>query len=896
MPSRLTATTDEAHIHAAACALGCVVFSAYYATLCPSVPGGDSGELIQVAIEGGVAHPPGYPTWTMLAHAFASFVPYGEPAWRINLSSAVCGSLAAFFLAAGVGLWVSCAWTGVAAGGAFAFAPLVWEYAVQGEVFALNNFNNALLFYLLVRYARVPSLGGACAGAFAIGLALCNQHTMVFYCVPYAAWALFVGRRFLLQPRALAALALSGLLGLLPYAYLPFASGRHAAWGSWGDQRSVSGFLIHVLRREYGTFRLANTDATTNADYLPRLQRYFTSIPTELPPLGAPLCILGLLSSLLTVPGLTATDAPVGGKGRSGAKGRGKGEGSNSGDDKRGPSASSDGGPTLEFNVPKAPHGLASVATTCASPSPAVSSLSKMLLGAYLFYVLLFNYLSNLPVSSDFYLAVQQRFWPQAHLVCCAWYALGVRHLVAALCLPPQPAEMTTTPEPPSQQPAALSSLRHAAVSDPPAPPTLLPHRSRYLYWPGLALVAMGLSLVHYRTHYAACDLSATTVFRDFGVSVLAALPDQKPKGKVVLLTLGDEVLNAVRYAHRQLGHRPNVTILDLNYMQFEWFVERVKHTDEYAGFTFPGKHYGSSPGAFVMSQLLDANYDGRSFFVCGGMHRNDQSWEANFRLWPVGLVMQILKRSGTIRLDKWASRSKRLLPRLAWPSPPLPGSWAEVLAKNHYLAAFHQRPYYVLQYAYESLQLSEQLQNAMQQPGQQQVQRQALQEQALAHRQEALQRFLLAGRLYEETSTVSLNGSRSLPDYYYRNWGVAYSQIIGLEPSEEGRAGAKQHAAQAFMAYLKFELEPGDRTTVEHGVLSLIPPPQQRQPQQRQPETQQEPPTQNRMPQQQAPQQKAAQQQQQQQQQRRRQQQQQQRRQQQATPKKKKKRQRPVQ
>ena len=72
-------------------ALGAVVLSVYVQTLCPSVPGGDAGELIQVAIEGGVVHPPGYPTWTMLAYAF-SRLPLGEPAWRINLSSAVFGA------------------------------------------------------------------------------------------------------------------------------------------------------------------------------------------------------------------------------------------------------------------------------------------------------------------------------------------------------------------------------------------------------------------------------------------------------------------------------------------------------------------------------------------------------------------------------------------------------------------------------------------------------------------------------------------------------------------------------------------------------------------------------------------------------------------------------------
>ena len=213
-------------------ALGALVLSVYVRTLCPTVPGGDAGELIQVAIEGGVVHPPGYPTWTMMAHAFSKLPIDGEPAWRVNLSSAVCGALAATLLSVGVGMWASCAWTGIAAGGAFAFAPLVWEYSVQGEVFALNNLNNALLFYLLVRFARQPSLQRACHGAFAIGLALCNQHTLVFFCAPYALWAMLVcGTYRLLTPRALCWLALSGLLGLLPYLYLPFAGGPDAAWG-----------------------------------------------------------------------------------------------------------------------------------------------------------------------------------------------------------------------------------------------------------------------------------------------------------------------------------------------------------------------------------------------------------------------------------------------------------------------------------------------------------------------------------------------------------------------------------------------------------------------------------------------------------------------------------------
>ena len=45
-----------------------VVASAYFATLFRGIPGGDSGELVAEACHLGVAHPPGYPLYTLLGH------------------------------------------------------------------------------------------------------------------------------------------------------------------------------------------------------------------------------------------------------------------------------------------------------------------------------------------------------------------------------------------------------------------------------------------------------------------------------------------------------------------------------------------------------------------------------------------------------------------------------------------------------------------------------------------------------------------------------------------------------------------------------------------------------------------------------------------------------------
>src|SRR5213083_1127196 len=74
----------------------------YTLTLAPTVTLVDSGELILAAWGTGVAHPPGFPLWVMLAH-LASLLPFGNVAVRINFSSALFAALACAMLTLVVG-------------------------------------------------------------------------------------------------------------------------------------------------------------------------------------------------------------------------------------------------------------------------------------------------------------------------------------------------------------------------------------------------------------------------------------------------------------------------------------------------------------------------------------------------------------------------------------------------------------------------------------------------------------------------------------------------------------------------------------------------------------------------------------------------------------------------
>ena len=60
------------------------------------------------------------------------------------------------------------------------------------------------------------------------------------------------------------------------------------------------------------------------------------------------------------------------------------------------------------------------------------------------------------------------------------------------------------------------------------------------------------------------------------------------------------------------------------------------------------------------------------------------------------------LSLSASLAPSRWAAKSAKLLPQLAWGAPIVAGSWEATIATNHYLAAYTQRPYAVLQRAYE--------------------------------------------------------------------------------------------------------------------------------------------------------------------------------------------------
>jgi transmembrane protein TMEM260 (protein O-mannosyltransferase) len=134
------------------------VLLGYLLTLAPTVTLWDAGEFITAAKVLGIPHPPGTPLFVVLGHAWASIIPFGEYAWRLNLLSAICSAVGAgcLFLVihrvlAGESPLVRIGGAAAAAV-ASAFTFTVWQNSTETEVYSVATALVAGIAWLSLRW------------------------------------------------------------------------------------------------------------------------------------------------------------------------------------------------------------------------------------------------------------------------------------------------------------------------------------------------------------------------------------------------------------------------------------------------------------------------------------------------------------------------------------------------------------------------------------------------------------------------------------------------------------------------------------------------------------------------------------------------------------------------
>jgi hypothetical protein len=266
----------------AACLLvGAIALGAAWLTLLPGVAFWDTGELQAVGPLMGTAHPTGFPTYVLLGW-FASVVlqPFGEPAFRMNLLSAICVAVAAGVTVDLVLRLTGRLALGVAAGIGLALMPTAWAMATHAETHTLHLAFVAILLWLLVAWderVRRPETHEAdddrldpadgedtsadradrgdrflIAAAAVFGLALGNHSLTILLAIPVGLYVVAVDpgiwRRGRLVASCVGVLALSVVL---VYLELPLRAGAFRAPLVYGTPDTWEGFKYIVLAEQF---------------------------------------------------------------------------------------------------------------------------------------------------------------------------------------------------------------------------------------------------------------------------------------------------------------------------------------------------------------------------------------------------------------------------------------------------------------------------------------------------------------------------------------------------------------------------------------------------------------------------------------------------------------------
>jgi hypothetical protein len=238
----------------------------YLLTLSPSIYFIDSGELAVVCNTLGIAHPTGYPLYTLLGKTF-TLIPLKTIIFRLNFLSSILicfTNLFVFLILLDLSRFVSILktkelkiWGAFLGALVFAFNPTLWSQATTNEVYALNIFLQTLVVYLsLFWYLKAQDNRDKRRDkvlflfVFLYGLSF-GDHMSTLLLFPALAFLILIAEgKQIFNAKRLLSLALFFVLGLTIYLYLPIRAAQKPLL-NWGDPTNFTNFIRHVSAWQY---------------------------------------------------------------------------------------------------------------------------------------------------------------------------------------------------------------------------------------------------------------------------------------------------------------------------------------------------------------------------------------------------------------------------------------------------------------------------------------------------------------------------------------------------------------------------------------------------------------------------------------------------------------------
>lgn len=282
---------------------GLIAFSVYMFTVSRSVAGSDSGELATVQAILGIAHPPGYPLFTILGYLFLK-IPLGlREIYQLNILCSIwCAAAVTFFTYAAklildnldhlktyntsklsnkidelLNRKTSDAemlkyLVAMISGLFLAFSLIVWLQSASVEVYSLQFFLFSVIIYFFFREYFKPDKGNSLSFnnnkgwillGFLLGLGFSN-HLMTFYLLPAFLFLYFskykFNRRSILRLTMIAAITI--IVTLCLYSYLIIRAGQQPEI-NWSNPDTIVKAFDHISAKYYEGYLFASFDAFT---------------------------------------------------------------------------------------------------------------------------------------------------------------------------------------------------------------------------------------------------------------------------------------------------------------------------------------------------------------------------------------------------------------------------------------------------------------------------------------------------------------------------------------------------------------------------------------------------------------------------------------------------------
>ena len=264
--------------------IGLLAAFLYIHTAGPSlVPYRDAGEMATTVPTLGIIHPTSYPVYSIVGHLFSE-LPLGDPAYRLNVFSALCTAAAwtILFLFLAESFNAQAAFLTVLVG---ATSYHFWTNALVSEMYSLN-----LLFLVSVLWA-VHHRRWFLA-AFLFGLGLANRPDLLLT-LPAL---IILARPLPLKKGEYFRMFFFFILGLSAYLYLPLRALQHP-WLNWNDPSTVDRLVRTLLRRGYGsTLDLLSTSYSPGENFVSELTLYGRHLWKDFMGVGPFLGVLGCLT------------------------------------------------------------------------------------------------------------------------------------------------------------------------------------------------------------------------------------------------------------------------------------------------------------------------------------------------------------------------------------------------------------------------------------------------------------------------------------------------------------------------------------------------------------------------------------------------------------------------